>query len=293
MMLGRRRVSSLLLVPLLSAAILCLPCAALALSDFPTAYTLKKGVVEGSFLYRIVNDAFPLAESFAREQGEPLEFQSFDVQLRLGFTDRLSGGIAGKFSDFTFGDRDLDMRGVDVGLQVRLLAEEGALPAIAGTVRYFSDWATQERIGGTTFRVAGLEDDGWAFGLLATKTFFGRLETTLQLEYRTADAVAFDENSVGVGVAFNYQLLPRLSVGFHYLHLQVFRDPVEDGSNNIFEGRVMFFATSFLAFQLRARASTNLFQGDIPFLFREANRFRNSTFGFLGVGITVFYDLLQ
>ena len=105
--------------------------------------------------------------------------------------------------------------------------------------------------------------------------------------------MAFDENTVGVGVAFRYQIVPRVSVGFHYLHLQVFRDPVEDGSNNIFEGRVIFFTTSFLAVQLRARAYTNLFQGEIPFLFREASRFRNASFGYVGVGITLFYDMLR
>jgi hypothetical protein len=119
------------------------------------------------------------------------------------------------------------------------------------------------------------------------------LETTLRLEYRTADAVAFHENSIGAGVALSYQVLPRVNVGLHYLHLEVFRDPVEDGSNDIVEGRVVFSATSFLALQLRARASTHLFQGEIPFLFREAARFRDASFGFVGVGFTLFYDMLH
>jgi len=284
---------SLALALLLPALLLASPAETLAMGDFPTAYTLNKGVVEGTFFFRIVNQDFPLTEPFAKERGEPLEFRSYDFHLRTGFTDWLTGGVTGQFSKFTFGDRELDMRGVDVGLQVRFLTEERLVPAISGTARYFNDRATEERIRGTTFRVAGLENDGWAFGLLASKTFLGRLETTLQLEYRTADAVAFDENTIGVGVAFTYQFLPQLNVGLHYQHLEVFRDTVEDGSNNIFEGRVVYFPTSFLAVQLRARAYTNLFQGEIPFLFREANRFRNATFGFLGVGITVFYDMLR
>jgi hypothetical protein len=263
------------------------------MADFPTAYTLNKGVVEGTFFFRLINDSFPLADTLAEERGEPLEFMSFDFRLRVGFTDRLTGGVGGEFSEFTFGDRELDMRSVDVGLQFRFLTEGQMLPAMSAGVRYFGDRGTEERIGGITFNVAGLENDGWAFSLLASKTFFGRLEATLELEYRTSDAVAFDEDAIGVGMALSYQLLPRLSVGVHYLHLEVFRDPAEDGSNDIVEGRVVFFATSFLALQVRARLYTNLFQGEIPFLFREAARFRDATFGFVGIGLTVFYDMLK
>lgn len=293
MMPGQGPASPLAPALVLLAILLSSPHLALAFGDVPTAYTLNKGVVEGTFFFRIMNDAVPLAGGLAKERGDPLEFRSFDFQLRVGFTDWLTGGVTGKFSKFTFGERELDMRGVDVGLQVRFLPEGRILPAIAGGVRYFDDRGTRERIGGTEFRVAGLEDDGWALGLLASKTFFGRLESTLQLEFRTSDAVAFDERTIGVGVALSYQVVPRVSVGVHYLHLEVFRDRVEDGSNDIFEGRVVFFATSFLAVQLRARAFTHLFQGEIPFLFREASRFRNATFGFVGVGITVFYDMLR
>ena len=131
-----------LVLPLV-ATLLCCPFDVLAFGDFPTAYTLNRGVVEGTFFLRIINDNLPLAGNLAEERGESLEFRSYDFQLRVGFTDWLTGGVTGKFSDFTFGERELDMRGVDVGLQVRMLSEGPIFPAITGGVRYFDDRGTR------------------------------------------------------------------------------------------------------------------------------------------------------
>ena len=264
--------------------------------DVPAAYTLDKGLIEGSIFYNVINDNIPLLGELAEnpERNAAGEFDSLDFLLNFGVTSWLTLSLKGGVANFAFEDRELNFRRFDAGLRFKLLEEKESFPALALGFNYRDQRAFEETLrGGRTVRIGGLEDETFTFSLLASKRFLDQLAGHIFFGGDRVSLPIRNESTFFLGTGFDYQISSKLLFQFTYKHNRVNRQQEENGENNIFDGKLTYFLASFLALTIQGRASTSLFQGEIPFLDRVGAAVRDEAFGYLGFGITVLYDLLR
>lgn len=225
--------------------------------DIPSAFVLKKGVVELAGYYLVVNDAIDVFNIRQKKLGNSTRFSGtigdysgFKGTINYGLTDRLMlhysyqhGGMdIGLGTSSTFKDlhssSTISTSSHNIGIRMDLLSEGPSRPAIAVEAGYSRNSSNELKVsfsginsGGTIVefakrqdvRMSDLSDDGFGLRLLMSKTLSRSITPTIWLGYGRYTARPRLSTSITYVKGTRFDMTERVfSLGLG-LGIQVFR----------------------------------------------------------------------
>ncbi|GEM_PF-2718418 len=175
----------------------------------------------------------------------------------------------------------------------------------------------------TTLTFGGIEDDSFGVALFASKTLWERWNIRGFAEYSRTNvrselgldlssnlsidlldnfqeslaASHYSSDNYVVGFGGGFQITPTISISADYKRVQVNRSDESKratknfNSNDVLIGRLSYIPEQWLALSIHGTIFSNQFLGEIPSLYNaETAKFFGQSYGYIGLGITVFHD---
>ncbi len=270
--------------------------------DAPKAYVLDKGRLEGSFFYEQMEDGLEFSgiEIEKDKKGATGRLQSYGAVINFGLARRLMLSYSGRRWKFGFENKELVVLSNSLGLRLSILDKDSSLPFSLG-LNFNTNRPVKESTGDITRALAGTDDETISFSLMFGREIIKDLAVHgfIGLEKAIVDPYVnrFYQRNSFRGLLVEYRVLKRINFQFSYKYVFANRKGMEEiqdielsSRNNIFNGRVTYFIKPFLAVNFQGKLYSDLFVGEIPFMFRFTSSFADKNYGYLGLGITFIYD---